>query len=98
MASKDQLPFGNGSGATAPVSGGASGAHDFTQDPSSSKGSGPGNLLESRPQSTGKDETVNAESVIDGGKLPFPEVEFADAGIKGTGSIGNASKPFKLKG
>lgn len=97
LATKDQLPFGTG--ATKAVSGGASGAHDFTQEPSSpSGGAGPGVIAEDRPQQMGKDDTVNKDSVIEGGKLPFPETEFKDAGIKGTGSIGNNSKPFKMKG
>jgi hypothetical protein len=100
MATKDQLPF-TGAGTTkaaGAVSGGASGAHDFTQDPKDgAPKTGGGMVAESRPQQMGKDE-CNKESVIDGGKIPFPETEFKDAGIKGCGSIGNSSKPFKVKG
>ncbi len=101
MATKDQLPFGGGgtTAAQSPDGGkGGSGAHDFTEEPSSSTGTGPGDLLESRPQSAGKDDTINKESVIEGGKLPFPETAFKDAGVRGCGSIdggGGNKTPFK---
>lgn len=96
---KDQLPFATASGTVKNPTGGASGAHDFTQDPKDgAPKTGGGFVPESRPQQSGTDDTINKESVIDGGKLPFPETKFQDAGVRGCGSIGDASKPFKLKG
>lgn len=98
MAKNDQLPFGN-NGTTKAVTGGASGAHDFTQDPKDgAPKTGGGFEAKSVPQKSGTDDTVNKESVIEGGKLPFPDTKFKDAGVKGCGSIGSSEKPFKLKG
>lgn len=99
MATKDQLPFAGADGTTKAVSGGASGAHDFTEDPKDgAPKTGGGFMAEDRPQKMGTDDTVNKESVIKGDG-PFPNVQFKDAGVQGTGSIGNSAKPFKgLKG
>lgn len=100
MATKDQLPFATDSGTTKAPSGGASGAHDFTEDPKDgAPKTGGGYLAEDRPQKMGTDDTVNSESEVDGGKYPFHEMKFADAGRAGCGSIGDSGKPFKgLKG
>ena len=101
MATKDQLPFAGANGTTkeaGAAKGGASGAHDFTEDPKDgAPKTGGGFVPESRPQKMGNDLPA-PDTVIEGGKLPFPETKYTDAGIRGTGTVGNSSKPFKLKG
>lgn len=99
MANKDQLPFATGSGETKNPSGGASGGHDFTLDPKDhAPKTGGGYLAKDRPQQMGEDDTVNKESEVPGGRLPFHETKFEDAGVKGTGSVGNSKRPFRVSG
>ncbi len=92
---KDQLPFATADGQTKVVTGGASGGHDFTIDPEdNAPKTGGGWPMKDRPQPMGSD-SVNPDDAIDGGKPAFPTTKIPD---QGTGSIGNAHRPFKVKG
>lgn len=90
-------PFGDHKGAT--EGGGATGAHDFLTDPKGSGAASGGRdfTKESRAQTAGA-PGYNAESVPEGGTLPFPA---ADAKGPSAADVGTAvavekHKPFKV--
>ena len=93
-------PFGDHKGSTQ-AAGPYSGAHDFLTNPKGSAppGSGRDFTKESRPQKAdGPAPDINADSVPDGGKLPYPAADPKGPSSADAGTLAGAAKhkPFKL--
>lgn len=103
-------PFGDGKGGA----GGSMQGNDFTQNPTAGRGGGggqpttrsagggqPSTYQQSRPQQMGGDPDINPNEIPAGGKdlLPATDPSGEDTGNpRGTGSVGNPNKPFRLGG
>lgn len=91
-------PFGGGKGATS-ASGAASGAHDFVQNPESgAPKTGGRDFTQNNPdQKPGEDDTLNKDTVADGGKIlkadPVSSTRTSPVGLPEGGR-----KPFSLRG
>lgn len=90
-------PFGNGGGS---AGGGMGQGNNFTQNPSGQPGrtggGQPESFGQSRPQRQGGDPDISQAEIPEGGKDLYADNVQADGEEPvGTGSVGNARRPFK---
>ena len=91
-------PFGDGKGATS-AAGAASGAHDFLKDPQSAapKSGGRDFSKENRDQQSGTDDTINDESVPDGGTILKADPPAGSQRVSPVGLPTGGKTPFTLR-
>lgn len=90
-------PFGNGAG---DAEGGGGMGNDFVQNPGGTPGKTgggqPASYGEHKQQRQGADPDINAGDMAEGGKdMLADDVQAEGEEAVGTGSVGNARKPFK---